>query len=160
MALEEWHIGLILLIVGVSMLVVEAASPGFFIAIPATVLMVLGAIGMAVEGFFWTPWSPIVAVVVVIPATILTMKFYQTLSPPAPPTTTVGHSLVGQTGIVKAPIEPNTIKGKVRIENQVWSATSDRHIAKGALVEVVQSKGVHVIVKETGKTLSETPREG
>ncbi|MFQ5883989.1 MAG: NfeD family protein [Thermoplasmata archaeon] len=151
MEILPWHIGLILLIVGVVMLVAEAASPGFFIAIPATVLMVLGGIGMAVPDFFISPWSPIVAIVVAIPATIITMKFYQTLSPPAPPTTTVGHSLVGQTGIVQAPIEPNSIKGKVKIENQVWSATSDRSIAKGAMVEVVQSKGVHVVVREVGK---------
>lgn len=152
MTLEEWHIGLILLIVGVVMLIAEAASPGFFIAIPATVLMVLGGIGMAAPGFFLSPWSPVVAVVVAIPATIVTMKFYQTLSPPAPPTTTVGHSLVGQTGIVQAPIEPNSIRGKVKIENQIWSATSDRPIAKGAMVEVVRSKGVHVVVKEVQKT--------
>ncbi|MFQ6061328.1 MAG: NfeD family protein [Thermoplasmata archaeon] len=146
--MEEWHIGLIFVIIGVILLILEATSPGFFIAIPATVLLVLGLIGMVVPNFFLSPLSPIVALVVTIPATILTMKLYQRLSPPSPPTTTVGYSLIGKQGIVEVPIVPNTIRGKVKIENQVWSATSDHPIEKGTLVEIVQSRGVHVVVRE------------
>ncbi len=136
------------IVVGVVLLIVETASPGFFVAIPATVLMILGALGMVIEGFFLSIWSPIVAVVVAIPAFIITMYAYQRLAPPEPPTTTVGHSLVGRRGIVREAIIPNTLKGKVRIEHQSWSAASDHYIAKDTLVEVIQSKGVHVIVTE------------
>jgi membrane protein implicated in regulation of membrane protease activity len=158
--MEEWYIGLIFVIVGVVLLIIEATSPGFFVAIPATVLMVLGGIGMVVPGFFLTFWSPFVAIVVAVPATIITMKAYQRLSPPAPPTTTVGHSLIGKHGIVQVPIIPNTIKGKVNIENQIWSATSDHPIEEGAMVEIVQSKGVHVIVREVQPTKPPKPPGG
>jgi membrane protein implicated in regulation of membrane protease activity len=144
----EWQVGLIFIVVGVILLIAETASPGFFVAIPATVLIILGALGMVIDGFFLSIWSPIVAIVVTIPAIIITMYAYQRLAPPQPPTTTVGHSLVGKRGIVQAPITPNTIKGKVSIENQTWSATSDHYIAKDTLVEVVASRGVHVIVRE------------
>ncbi len=144
----EWQIGLVFIVIGVILFIVETASPGFFVAIPATVLIILGALGMGVEGFLLSPWSPIVAVIVAAPAFIITMFAYQKLAPPEPPTTTVGHSLVGKRGTVQAPIIPNTIKGKVRIENQTWSATSDHYIAQDILVEVVQSKGVHVVVRE------------
>ncbi|MCK4444936.1 MAG: NfeD family protein [Thermoplasmata archaeon] len=144
----EWQVGLIFVIVGVILLIAETASPGFFVAIPATVLMILGALGMVIEGFLLSPWSPVVAVVVAVPALIVTMYAYQRLAPPEPPTTTVGRSLVGKHGIVREAIIPNTLKGKVRIEHQTWSGTSDHYIAKDTLVEVVQSKGVHVIVRE------------
>ncbi len=144
----EWQIGLIFVIVGVILFIVEVASPGFFVAIPASVLIILGALGMVLDGFFLSMWSPIVAIGVTVPAFLGTMYAYKKLAPPQPPTTTVGRSLVGKTGIVDTDIIPNTIKGKVRIENQTWSATSDHHIPKDALVEVVESKGVHVIVRE------------
>lgn len=144
----EWQIGLIFVIVGVILFIVEVASPGFFVAIPATVLIILGALGMVVDDFFLGIWSPIVAIAVTVPAFLGTMYAYKRLAPPQPPTTTVGRSLVGKRGIVDTDIIPNTIKGKVRIENQTWSATSDHYIPKDTLVEVVQSRGVHVIVKE------------
>lgn len=144
----EWQVGLVFIVVGVILLIVETASPGFFVAIPATVLIILGALGMVIDGFLLSVWSPIVAVVVAVPAFIGTMLFYQRLAPPEPPTTTVGHSLVGKRGIVQVPIIPNTLRGKVRIENQTWSAASDHHIPKDTLVEVVRSKGVHVVVRE------------
>ncbi len=144
----EWQIGLIFVIVGVILFIVEVASPGFFVAIPASVLIILGALGMILDGFFLSMWSPIVAIGVTVPAFLGTMYAYKRLAPPQPPTTTVGRSLVGRRGIVDTDIIPNTIKGKVRIENQTWSATSDHYIPKDTLVEVVQSRGVHVIVRE------------
>ncbi|MCK5292474.1 MAG: NfeD family protein [Thermoplasmata archaeon] len=144
----EWQIGLIFVIVGVILFIVEVASPGFFVAIPASVLIILGALGMILDGFFLSMWSPIVAIGVTVPAFLGTMYAYKRLAPPQPPTTTVGRSLVGKRGIVDTDIIPNTIKGKVRIENQTWSATSDHYIPKDTLVEVVQSRGVHVIVRE------------
>ncbi len=144
----EWQIGLIFVIVGVILFIVEVASPGFFVAIPASVLIILGALGMVLDGFFLSMWSPIVAIGVTVPAFLGTMYAYKRLAPPQPPTTTVGRSLVGKRGIVDTDIVPNTIKGKVRIENQTWSATSDHYIPKDTLVEVVQSRGVHVIVRE------------
>ncbi len=144
---SEFTVGLILLVIGVIMLMVEAASPGTFIAVPATVLIVLGILAMTIAGFLYSIWSPIIAVVVGIPMTLVTMWFYARFSPPSPPTTTVGESLISRQGTVTVEIRPHSISGKVKIWNETWSATSDEVIRIGERVLVVGSEGVHVIVK-------------
>jgi inner membrane protein len=40
-------LGLIFIIIGVIMLLAEAVTPGAFLVVPATVLIVLGALGLA-----------------------------------------------------------------------------------------------------------------
>lgn len=148
MEFDEGTIGLILIVAGVLMLLAEASSPGFFIAIPATVILVLGMIGVAAPQIFFTWISPVVAVVVAVPMTVVTILLYQKLAPPEAPTTTVGTSLVNRHGMVTKEIVPNTIHGKVVIDHQEWSATATTHIPVGKEVKVVESKGVHVIVEE------------
>ncbi len=145
--MDEGSIGLILLIIGIFMLISEAASPGFFIAIPATIMIILGLIGIAAPEIFFSIWSPIIAVVVGIPMTVLTIKLYQKLAPPEDPTTTVGTSLVGKTGTVSKTVVPKEIGGKVIIDHQPWSATAKEVIEVGEDVRIIDSKGVHVIVE-------------
>jgi membrane protein implicated in regulation of membrane protease activity len=152
----EFALGLTFVIVGIVLLLIEASSPGFFIGVPATVLIVLGLIGMYVPGFFLSPWAPIIAIVVGAPLTYVAILLYQRLAPPSPPTTTVGESLIGRTGVVVRDVVRDSIEGKVSIDNQVWSATSGDTIPKGSRVRVVDSKGVHVIVEE----VVEEPEEG
>jgi inner membrane protein len=144
------ELGLLFIIIGVIMLLVEAVTPGAFLIVPATVLIVLGAIGMIWPDLLLSVWSPIIAILIGVPVFLLTVKMYQKLSPPMPPTTTVATSLIGMEGLVVADICPNNIKGKVRIENDIWSATSTRSIAKGYRVKVVNSEGVHVKVEPIG----------
>lgn len=62
--------------------------------------------------------------------------------------TTVATSLVGMKGMVTTDVYPHTLRGKVEIEHDTWSATSETMISKGKLVVVVSSEGVHVVVKE------------
>ncbi|MCK5548006.1 MAG: NfeD family protein, partial [Thermoplasmata archaeon] len=113
-----------------------------------TVLMVLGLIGMSFEGFITGPLSPVLALVTAVPTVIAVMWAYQRLAPPAPPETTVGASLIGKTGIVTKDVRPNSIKGKVKIKNDIWSATASIRIPIGTKIEVVDSEGVHVTVRE------------
>ena len=143
----EFTVGLILLVIGVVMLIAEAAMPGTFIAVPATVLIVLGMLAMFIQGFLFSIWSPVIAIVVGIPMTLVTMWFYAHFSPPTPPTTTVGESLIGRQGTVTTEVRPHSISGKVKIGNDIWSATSEEVIQVGERVLVLGSEGVHVIVK-------------
>jgi membrane protein implicated in regulation of membrane protease activity len=99
-------------------------------------------------GVIFTWWAPIAAVIVLVPTTFLTIKLYQRLSPPGPPETTVATSLVGMKGVVTVDVYPNNLRGKVVIENDTWSATSESLIVEGKNVVVVSSEGVHVVVKE------------
>ncbi|MDW5563636.1 MAG: NfeD family protein [Methanomassiliicoccus sp.] len=144
-------LGLIFIIIGVIMLLAEAVTPGAFLVVPATVLIVLGALGMIAPDLLLSIWSPIIAVLIGVPVFMLTVKAYQKLSPPMPPTTTVATSLIGKEGIVVADICPNNIRGKVKIENDTWSATSVRPIPTGYRVRVVHSEGVHVKVEPIGE---------
>jgi membrane protein implicated in regulation of membrane protease activity len=148
MAITGEELGLALVIGGIVLLLAEAASPGAFLLVPATVLLVMGAIGLIAPQVLLQWYSPVIAAVIAIPTTIFTIKFYQKLAPPAPPETVVASSLVGQTGIVEVEVIPNSLKGKVRIEHDTWSATSDKPIPAGSKVRVKASEGVHVTVEE------------
>ena len=141
--------GLIFVIIGIVLFLAEAASPGFFIAIPATILIILGILGIVAPGIFFSVWSPIIAVAIAVPITLVVIYFYRQLAPPKAPTTTVGDSLVGRRGIIITTTEPDShTKGKVRIGSDIWSATSAKAIPKGTRVEIIGSEGVHVIVKK------------
>ncbi len=139
------------IVVGVVMLLIEAAAPGNFILVPATVLIILGVLGLVIPDFLVSLWAPVAAAVVLIPTTYITIKLYQRLAPPGPPETMVATSLIGTKGVVISEIRPNDLRGKVRIEHDTWSATSDTAIPVGRNVVVVASEGVHVTVKEIGE---------
>ena len=133
------------------MLLAEVVTPGVFLIVPATVLIVLGAIGIVAPELLLSIWSPIIAIAIGVPVFLVTVKAYQKLSPIMPPTTTVATSLIGMEGLVVTDMCPNNIKGKVKIENDIWSATSTRSIPKGYWVKVTDSEGVHVKVEPIGE---------
>ncbi|MDD1771763.1 MAG: NfeD family protein [Methanomassiliicoccales archaeon] len=141
-------LSLAFIIIGVIMLLVEVSSPGNFLLVPATVLLALGAIGLVFPDILLSWWSPLAAVLILVPVTIVTIKLYQRLAPPGVPETTVASSLVGRQGVVEFEVTPGNLRGKVRIENVTWSATSGHTIPVGKKVKVMESEGVHVKVEE------------
>lgn len=144
----EVEVGIALVLAGVVLLLIEAASPGAFLLVPATILIIIGLLGMLIPGLLFSVWSPVIAVVLFAPMTYVTIKLYQRLAPPAPPETTVATSLVGQKGTVTKAIEPHSLAGKVRIAHDTWSATASSRIEEGSKVIVKSSEGVHVKVEE------------
>jgi membrane protein implicated in regulation of membrane protease activity len=139
-------VAIICVVVGLILLIIEAMTPGFFAVIPGAVLVIVGVLGYFVDGFF-DSWLLIAAVAVVtLAVSIVTIKGYQLLAKPEPPTTTVAESLVGRDGTVTVGVEPGNIKGKVRIGNDVWSATADVAIIEGSAVTILEGTGVHVKV--------------
>lgn len=142
------ELALAFVIIGILMLLAEAASPGSFILVPATVLLVLGGVGLIYPDWLLTWYAPVTAVVVLVPMLFVTFKMYQKLAPPAPPETTVASSLVGLKGVVEREVVPDSVRGKVRIANDTWSATSKTPIPVGKRVIVRASEGVHVKVEE------------
>lgn len=148
------------IIAGVVLYLWELSQPGFFIAVPATVLILLGTLGLIIEEFLFSVWAPIVGVVVAFPTTWVTLRVYRQLAPPSSgPLTTIGQSLVGKIGTVTRNIEPDVTVGKVRIEGQIWSATADEPIAEGNKVVVEASRGVHVKVRPYVEPLQTPPVE-
>lgn len=74
--------GIGFVVLGTLMLLLELNAPGTFLIVPATVLMVLGVIGILFPDALFSWWAPIAAVIVLVPTTLLTIKLYQRLSPP------------------------------------------------------------------------------
>jgi len=142
------ELSLVFIVIGVLMLLLELSQPGSFLLVPATVLLALGGIGLIFPDLLLTVWSPIIAVIILVPTTLLTIKMYQRLAPPSPPETTVATSLIGKEGVVENEVVPGSLRGKVRIANVIWSATSNNPIPAGKKVRVVRSEGVHVTVEE------------
>lgn len=140
--------GILLIVIGILMLIFEAMDPGFFVAIPGGVLVTLGFIFIFFPGKVFSFWTPVVVAAVVIPLMFLSLKFYQTISPPSKPTTTMTTSLEGETAQVVEDIEPNAISGKVKVRgHKIWSATADERIEKGEKVKIVKAEGVTLVVE-------------
>ncbi len=152
--MEYWTMGLITLIVGMILLVIEVATPGqTFMAIPGTVGVVLGLIMMAMGDWLFSElwYAPVIALLVVIPVTMVTIWGYKKLGRTHPPLPIVGESLIGRQGIVTERVIPDSLSGKVKVASQIWSATADEEIGVGERVEVVASEGVHVHVERVEK---------
>jgi len=145
--MDFFTLGIILVIIGALLILAELSIPGFFIAVPGTVLIILGMV------YIFMPDIGVIPVVIItlstaVISTVGIMLFYRALAKPTLPTTTTVDKLVGKEGVVVAKIVPNTLKGKVRIDTEIWSATSDSEIDVGRRVVVVKGEGVHVVVKE------------
>ena len=145
--MEINSVGLIIFVIGIVLIIAEAFTPGTFILVPGVALTIVGALIMAFPGAAGSYWTPVIFLAAFVPAFLLAFLMYKRIAPPGRPTTLSSDSLVGRIGLVKAEIHPGNIRGKVNIENEIWSATSDTVIPKGAKVEVVKVQGVKVIVR-------------
>ncbi len=150
MLAEGIALGWILIVLGAVLLLVEVYQPGFFIAVPATVLIILGVLLLLGVDILTSPWGLVIGVLAAIVAASVTVWLYSRLTPGhEPPKTLSRDSLVGLEGTVVAPVDPETLAGKVRLGSMEWSARSESgEIPVGRKVIVVRSEGVHVVVKE------------
>jgi membrane protein implicated in regulation of membrane protease activity len=146
--MDPGALAIILITIGLIFLVIEALTPGFFMVIPGAVLVVVGVVSYFVDGFFDSMlYLGVTVFVVALVVSVITIKGYQLLAKPEPPTTTVVDSLVGKEGMVISDIKPGNLKGKVRIDTDSWSATSEDIIKAGTEVVVYAAEGVHVKVR-------------
>ena len=158
----NYPFALTLIVIGVLILLAEPFVPGLFLAIPGTVLISIGAVGLTFPDLMFTPIALFIGILAGVITFFIAMKTYQHIAPTKPPTTTVADSLIGKEGIITTPTDPDHgTKGKVRIDSQVWSAHADTIIPVDTKVKVVKSEGVHVKVvrispqKRTSKTKEE-----
>ena len=142
-----FSLGITLIIIGLLLLIWEVHMPGFFIAIPGTILVVLGVAFLFIENMDVLLTSILILISGIF-ASIFTLLFYRQIGKPQPPQTTTIENLVGKTGVVTVKLEPDSLRGKVKIGSEVWSATADHEIDVGKKVIVVGGEGVHVYVKE------------
>ncbi|MCQ2085744.1 MAG: NfeD family protein [archaeon] len=145
--MEELYVAIGLIIIGLILIVAETNVPGAYMIIPGLDLLVIGIYGCIVPELLFTWYTVAIAIILTIPVVIGTLVLYRRLGGPAPPSTTVTGSLIGRSGTVVVATVPGTLKGKVKIGSDTWSADSDEAIETGAVVVVESSEGVHVHVK-------------
>ena len=147
--LEGMTLGWLLIVIGAVLLLVEAHTPGFFAAVPATVMIVLGIMVLLGIDIYNSGWGAIVGVTAAIIAGGVTVWGYSRITPNESPTTISRDSLIGMEGRVKTRVDATTISGKVLIASTEWSARSTgSEIPPGKKVRVVDSQGVHIVVEE------------
>ncbi|MEA4977586.1 MAG: NfeD family protein [Methanomassiliicoccaceae archaeon] len=140
-------VALLFIIIGLIFLIVEATMPGVFMIIPAVIFIIIGGLGLFEPDLLFTWYAVALAIVVAIPVTLLTIYAYRFLGKPEPPSTTITDTLVGETGVVTVDTIPGTLKGKVRIGTDTWSANSEVPLRVGTRVKVIKSEGVHVFIE-------------
>jgi membrane protein implicated in regulation of membrane protease activity len=143
----ELDIGWLMVIIGLALLIVEAAQPGFFVAVPGTTLIVLGAVTLLIPEVA-QDYAPLIIVVTALFSSIITITFYRKMAPGQKPLSTSMDNLAGKEGVIVKKVTPDSISGKVNIDNQIWSATADSIIDEGKKVIIISSEGVHIKVKE------------
>ena len=140
-------IGIALVIVGIILLAAELIHPGALLLIPGSILLVAGFLYLFLPNVLLDSYiGPVLIIVIAVVAALIEIPYYRWIAPTHSPLSTTSGGLVGAEGIVIVPIVPNTLKGKVRVRSEVWSAKASIPIAEGTRVKVVHGEGVSVTV--------------
>jgi membrane protein implicated in regulation of membrane protease activity len=150
MVFEDFSYGWIIVVIGAIFFVLEVFSPGFFLLVPGTVLLIIGVLVILGVDIFGSTYGIVIGIVIAILAAIVTVFLYSRLTPgDEKPLTMSMDSLVGKTGRVLNPVDEETLSGKVSIVGQIFSAKSNAGIIpEGKMVKVISSQGVHIVVEE------------
>jgi inner membrane protein len=150
MVFESFSYGWIIVLIGAFFFVLEVFSPGFFLLVPGTVLLIIGALVLLGVDIFAAPYGITIGIIIALIAAVITVFLYSRLTPgDEKPLTMSMDSLIGKTGDVITAVDDNSLSGKVRIQGQIFSAKTGKGIIpKGTKVKVIVSHGVHIIVEE------------
>lgn len=150
MVFEDFSYGWIIVLFGALFFVLEVFSPGFFLLVPGTVLLIIGVLVILGVDIFASTYGIVVGILIALVAATITVFLYSRLTPgDEKPLTISMDSLVGKTGRVLTAADEETLSGKVSVEGQIFSAKSKSGvIPEGAKVKVIASRGVHIVVEE------------
>jgi len=141
-------VGILIIIIGGGFFTIEIFHPGALLLIPATIMIVGGFLYLLIpDVLLRSVWGPIAILVAALVATVVTILYYRWLAGVHLPLSTTSGGLVGEEAIVIADVVPNTLRGKVRVRSEIWSARSPAPIPAGTKVRVVAGEGVSVTVE-------------
>ncbi len=141
-------IGIILAVGGIAFLAFELVHPGALLFIPGSILLVGGILLMFVpDTLLDSYWGTLAIILAALGAGLIEVPYYRWVAPTHRPMSTTSAGLVGDEAIVIVPIVPNTLRGKVRVRSEIWSARGDRPIPEGTRVRIVHGEGVSVSVE-------------
>jgi len=141
-------IGILLVVIGIILLAFELVHPGALLLIPGSIFLVAGLLYLLLPNdLLDSPIGPIAIVLAAGIGALCEIPYYRWVAPTHRPMSTTSAGLVGDEAIVIAPIVPNTLKGKVRVRSEVWSARAPVAIPAGTRVRIVHGEGVSVSVE-------------
>lgn len=141
-------IGITMVVAGIALLAFELVHPGALLIIPGSILLVAGFLYLFLPDVLLNSYlGPLIVVVAAILGALVEIPYYRWVAPVHRPMSTTSGGLVGEEAIVIAPIEPNSLHGKVKVRSEVWSARADQPIPVGARVRVIHGEGVSVTVQ-------------
>jgi len=139
--------GIALIILGIILFAFELIHPGALLLIPGSILLVAGFLYLFLPDTLLDSWvGPFAIVLAAVVAGLVEIPYYRWVAPTHRPLSTTSGGLVGEEAIVTTAVEPNNLRGKVRVRSEIWSARADRPIPAGTRVRIVHGEGVSVSV--------------
>ncbi len=136
---------------GLLFYLIEVLNPGFFLAIPGTVIFGIGVLALIYPPLVVGWWAFLTIPVLAAGGTWGTLRVYRRLAPPSTkPETLSIDSIIGETGRVKKAIPPDG-KGMVKVRGQDWRAVSAWPLPVGTPVRVDSIDGFTVTVSPINK---------
>jgi inner membrane protein len=144
-------IGITLVVIGIALFAFELIHPGALLIIPGSILLVAGFLYLFLPDILLDSYiGPVLVVVAAIVGALVEIPYYRWVAPVHRPMSTTSAGLVGSEGVVIVPVIPNTMKGKVRVNSEIWSARASQEIPTGTRVRVIHGEGVSITVQPIG----------
>jgi membrane protein implicated in regulation of membrane protease activity len=131
-------------------LIIEIGTPTLVFA-----CFTVGSVGAAVYSIF-VPDSYLVQTgifaglsIILIP---LTRRLAHRITKPSPQLVNV-DAMIGRPGVVTQAIDPHNDIGQVRVDGQIWRASSDNLIEEGAKIKVEKVIGAKLVVSRMDQGL-------
>ncbi len=141
-------VGISLVVAGIIFLALELVHPGALLFIPGSILLAGGLLYMFLPDTLLNSYvGTVVIVAVAAVAGLIEIPYYRWVAPTHRPLSTTSAGLVGEEAIVITATVPDTLRGKVRVRSEIWSARSRAPIPVGTRVRVVHGEGVSLTVE-------------
>ncbi len=141
-------IGITLVIAGIALLAFELIHPGALLLIPGSIVLVAGFLYLFAPNDLLDSYiGPVAIVIAAILGALIEIPYYRWVAPVHRPLSTTSAGLVGDEAVVITAVEPETLKGKVRIRSETWSARASQPIPAGTRVRVIHGEGVSLTVE-------------
>ncbi len=131
------------LVAALLFLILELVSPAFFF-----ICFVAGSIGAALYSLFYGDayyWQLGIFLILTLGLFPLTRKLAKKITKESPQKSNA-DALVGKVGIVTKSIDPD-LGGQVRVEGEIWLATSDEAIVEGQKIFITALTGAKLHVR-------------
>jgi len=134
------------ILLGVVFIVLEIFTPGFFLFLTGIAAIVTGGLSYLFPTVIWLQWAFFV-VLTVLALVFLRGVLLNKVQPTESKNSNV-DGLIGKKALVIRTIEPESLKGQVRIEGEIWLAqTTDGSVISEQEEVVVQGvSGTKLIV--------------